>query len=99
VMGVGQRLVAGAAHLGGVVVVDRADLVNRALTPVYACLGFAWDPTATGSVAAEVPATTGTVGAALIAALGARHEVFEAPLPAAVLERAEALAASAPPPG
>lgn len=98
-MGVGQRLVAGAAHMGGVVVVDRPDLVNRALTPVYACLGFAWDPAATGSVADTVPASTVTVSTALVAALTDRHEVIEAPLPASVLERAEALAALASPPG
>jgi len=99
VMGVGQRLVAGAAHVGGVVVVDDPGLVNRALTPVYQCLGFAWDPAATGSVADTVPATVNGVAEALVAALASRHEVVEAALPAAVLERAEALAALAPPPG
>jgi lipoate-protein ligase A len=97
-MGVGQRLVARAAHLGGVVVVDRPDLVNRALTPVYACLGLAWDPAATGSVADTVPAPLATVTAALVAALARRHEVVEASLPDAVLERARALAALVPPP-
>jgi lipoate-protein ligase A len=99
VMGVGQRLVAGAAHVGGVIVVDRPDLVNLALTPVYACLGFAWDPMATGSVADTVPATAGAVAAALEAALRRRVDLVEAPLPAAVLERAEALAAAARRPG
>jgi lipoate-protein ligase A len=97
-MGVGQRLVARAAHLGGVVVVDRPDLVNRALAPVYACLGLAWDPAATGSVADTVPATVATVAEALVAALARRHEVVEASLPDAVLERAGARAALAPPP-
>jgi octanoyl-[GcvH]:protein N-octanoyltransferase len=99
VMGVGPRLVAGAAHVGGVVVVDRPDLVNRALTPVYAALGFAWDPAATGSVAEAVAASTDAVAQALVAALARRHDVVEAPLPAAVLQRAEALAALAPQPG
>jgi octanoyl-[GcvH]:protein N-octanoyltransferase len=101
VMGVGQRLVAGAAHVGGVVVVDRPDLVNRVLTPVYASLGFAWDPAATGGVAeaVTVPVSTGVVAQALVTALARRHDVVEAPLPAAVLERAEALAASTPQPG
>ncbi|HUU61322.1 MAG TPA: lipoate--protein ligase family protein [Acidimicrobiia bacterium] len=98
-MGVGQRLVAGAAHVGGVVVVDRADLVNRVLLPVYRCLGYEWDPAATGSVAAEVPATVDTVAEALVAALAARHEVVAASLPPAVLDRAAALAAARPAPG
>jgi len=98
-MGVGQRLVAGAAHVGGVVVVDRADLVNRVLLPVYRCLGYEWDPAATGSVAAEVPATVDTVAEALVAALAARHEVVPASFPPAVLNRATALDAARPVPG
>jgi len=98
-MGVGQRLVAGAAHVGGVVVVDRADLVNRVLLPVYLCLGYQWDPAATGSVAAEVPATVDTVADALVAALAARHDVVAASLPPAVLDRAAAIAAARPAPG
>lgn len=97
-MGVGQRLVAGAAHVGGVVVVDDPGLVNRALTPVYQCLGFAWDPAATGSVADTVPATVNGVAEALVAALARRADLEEAPLPPSVLERAEALAALAPAP-
>jgi len=97
-VGVGQRLVTGAAHVGGVVVVDRPDLVNRALAPVYACLGFAWDPAATGSVADTAPASVGQVADALVGALARGADLEEAPLPASVLERAEALAALAPPP-
>ena len=88
-MGVGQRLVAGAAHVGGVVVVDRPDLVNRALAPVYSFLGFAWDPAATGSVADTVAASMGRVADALVAALARRHEVEDAPLPHPGLGSAE----------
>jgi lipoate-protein ligase A len=100
VMGVGQRLVAGAAHVGGVVVVRGAELVNRALTPVYRALAYTWDPAATGSVDDGVAgATVGLVADALVAALARRYRVAEAPLPPAALERAEALAAAAPPPG
>jgi octanoyl-[GcvH]:protein N-octanoyltransferase len=99
VMGVGQRLVAGAAHVGGVLVVDRPDLVNGVLTPVYRCLDFAWDPAATGSVADTVPVEVGAVAGALVATLRARHDVQEAPLPPAVLTRAAVLAPPAPLPG
>jgi lipoate-protein ligase A len=98
-MGVGQRLVAGAAHIGGVVVVNRADLVNRALAPVYRSLGYAWDPRATGCVAEEVPATVETVAEALVAAFAARHHLIAGSPAPAVLERAAALAASGPAPG
>ena len=57
-MGVGQRLIAGGAHVGGVVVVDGVDLVNGILTPVYPELGLEFDPEATGSVAGEVRGAT-----------------------------------------
>jgi len=98
VMGVGQRLVAGAAHVGGVVVAGRPELVNRALVPVYACLGFEWDPGATGSVADTVAADVATVAASLADALRSRYEVVEASLPPDILLRAEALAAPGRPP-
>jgi lipoate-protein ligase A len=53
--GVGQRVVRGAAHVGGVVVVRGADRVRDVLVPVYAALGLEWDPSTTGSVADVVP--------------------------------------------
>jgi len=99
VMGVGQRLVAGAAHLGGVLVVEDSGLVNRALAPVYRALGYDWDPEATGSVADTVPATPARVAKALLTALARRHDVAEAALPASVLERAVALASLERPAG
>ena len=58
VMGVGQRLVSGGVHVGGVVVVDGASEVRNILVPVYADLGLEWRPETTGSVANEVPGTT-----------------------------------------
>jgi lipoate-protein ligase A len=50
VMGVGQRLVRGAAHLGGVIVVSDADLVNRPLVAAYHALDYPWVPAATGAL-------------------------------------------------
>jgi lipoate-protein ligase A len=55
VMGVGQRLVKGAAHVGGVVVVDDHEAVIEVLEPVYAALDFEWDPAVTGSLAIGAP--------------------------------------------
>jgi octanoyl-[GcvH]:protein N-octanoyltransferase len=95
-MGVGQRLVAGGAHVGGVVVVEGGELVNRALTPVYAALGYSWDPEATGCVADEAPATVAQVERALLAAFSRRFHLVEAPLPTDVLTRAAALVGSRP---
>jgi hypothetical protein len=56
--GLGQRLIAGGAHVGAVIVVDRADLVREVLGPVYAALGLDWDPAAVGAVSDEAPGTT-----------------------------------------
>src|SRR5204863_7593387 len=56
--GLGQRLIAGGVHVGGVIVVERASLVRDALVPVYDALGLGWDPETAGAVADEVPGTT-----------------------------------------
>jgi octanoyl-[GcvH]:protein N-octanoyltransferase len=80
-MGVGQRLVRGAAHVGGVVVVDRVDLVNAPLVPAYAALGYEWDPGATGAVSDEVYTTLADVQAAIGTAFAeAGHELTDGDL-------------------
>lgn len=58
IMGVGQRLIAGAAHIGGVIVVDGGDDIRRVLLPVYAHLGINWDPTTAGDLARIMPGIT-----------------------------------------
>jgi lipoate-protein ligase A len=50
VMGVGQRLVRGAAHVGGVLVAEDPELVNEPLRPAYDLLAYDWDPAATGAI-------------------------------------------------
>jgi lipoate-protein ligase A len=92
-MGVGQRVIRGAAHVGGVVVVGGSDRVRAALGPVYAAMGVAWRPETAGSVADEIgPVTPDEVAAALDTELAARHELVRggAAIDAA-LERADAL--------
>ena len=54
-MGVGQRLDARAAHMGGVVVVGASDRVQGVLIPVYKALNLDWDPSTAGSLQDEVP--------------------------------------------
>ena len=54
-VGIGQRLIKGAWHIGGVIVVDGADRVRDILIPVYEALGLDWDPATAGAVADEVP--------------------------------------------
>jgi lipoate-protein ligase A len=92
VMGVGQRLVRGAAHVGGVIVVDRSDLVNLALDPVYRALGYDWDPRSTGSLSEAIDATTSGVANAVLAALATRHTVLPASLDTETLAEAHRLA-------
>jgi octanoyl-[GcvH]:protein N-octanoyltransferase len=77
-MGVGQRLIAGAAHVGGVVVVGGSDRVRDVLIPVYQALQLDWDPATAGSLQDEVPTITweGTVEA-ITDALGQRFVLEE----------------------
>ena len=93
IMGVGQRLVAGGAHVGGVVVVDGADRVRDILVPVYAALGLPWRPDTTGSVAAEVPGVTWEgVADSITAQYAARYELEPAELDEDTLTLARSLA-------
>jgi octanoyl-[GcvH]:protein N-octanoyltransferase len=57
-VGVGQRIVKDAAHVGGVVVVSGSDRIREVLIPVYEALGLSWDPNTTGSLEDEVPGIT-----------------------------------------
>ena len=69
--GIGQRLIAGASHMGGVIVVEGEQRVRDVLIDVYAALSLDWDPDTTGSVAAEVPGVTLTdVEQAILAEYG-----------------------------
>jgi lipoate-protein ligase A len=87
--GVGQRLVARAAHVGVVVVVEDAARVRDVLDPVYGALGLTWDPATAGEVAAEAPgATWEQVRDALLAEYARDHEL----VPVGVDERTLELA-------
>jgi octanoyl-[GcvH]:protein N-octanoyltransferase len=57
-VGVGQRIVKDAAHVGGVVVVSGSDRIRDVLIPVYDALDLQWDPATTGSVEDEIPGIT-----------------------------------------
>jgi lipoate-protein ligase A len=106
VMGVGQRLVRGAAHLGGVIVVGGGDRVRGVLEPVYAALGLSWDPATAGDLASVLPGVgLGEVAQALAAELGRRFRVEEGEVDALTLTEGGELAAAhlpagvSPPPG
>ncbi|MFA7250243.1 MAG: lipoate--protein ligase family protein [Dehalococcoidia bacterium] len=88
-MGVGQRILPAAAYVGGVIVVDRADLVRDALIPVYRALGLDWRPETSGSVGEEVNGVTwDDVAAALLAVVAAHREVRETRLDPAIVDEA-----------
>jgi len=92
-MGVGQRLVRGAAHIGGVIVVADPDLVNRPLIPAYRHLEYDWDPATTGAVADHAPATTAGVAEAVLAELGRRYELQRGSIGPDLVARSVELAA------
>lgn len=93
VMGVGQRLVQGAAHVGGVVVVDGAERVRDVLVPVYRALGIDWDPRTAGSLADRSPGLDNDIVAqAVIDAFSRRVKLIEGDLPNGIVEHAHALA-------
>jgi len=75
-VGVGQRLIRGAAHVGGVIVVHGSARVCAVLEPVYAAMGVDWEPATTGSVEDEVGgATCDAVANAVLEELESRFDV------------------------
>jgi octanoyl-[GcvH]:protein N-octanoyltransferase len=90
--GIGQRLITGAAHAGGVLVVTGSELLRSALVPVYEALELEWDPATAGSIADEVPGMDlDRAEAALIAELEAEFDLVEAELDPETLALAEEL--------
>ena len=52
--GIGQRVITGGAHVGGVVVIRGAGRIRAVLEPIYEALELEWLPATTGSVALEL---------------------------------------------
>src|SRR5262249_22615152 len=91
--GIGQRMIRGGAHVGGVIVVSGAERIARVLVPVYEALGLEWDPETSGSVSGELgrEVSLDEVERALIAELEKRYELTEAELDSETLETASAV--------
>src|SRR6185503_16181976 len=88
-MGVGQRVVRGAAHTGGVIVVGGSGRLRAVLAPVYAELGLPFDPASAGAIEDEVgPIALEAVRGALLGELAAEREVRAGSLDSATLEQA-----------
>ena len=91
-MGVGQRLIRGAAHVGGVVVVNDGDRIRDVLLPVYDALGVPWRPETVGSVEDELGgADYNAVVQAILDEFGARYALYEGAISAETLHAAEGL--------
>jgi hypothetical protein len=74
-VGIGQRLIAGGAHLGAVIVVGGSERLRDLLVPVYDALGLDFDPRTAGSVEDELgPTGLDRVEQAILAELGKRYE-------------------------
>jgi octanoyl-[GcvH]:protein N-octanoyltransferase len=80
--GIGQRMIRGGAHMGGVVVASGGDEIAGVLVPVYEALDLDWDPATSGSVAEELgrEVDPGELEEALIAQLGKRYELVSSEL-------------------
>jgi octanoyl-[GcvH]:protein N-octanoyltransferase len=76
--GIGQRLIRGGAHIGGVLVVSGADRVREALGPVYEELDVRWDPETAGALDEAADLTWEEVTNAIKAAYEQRYELEEA---------------------
>ncbi len=85
-MGLGQRIVRGSAHVGGVLVVGGADRVREALIPVYRAMDFPWKPETVGAIEEEVAGiTVEDVRQAVREAWERRVTLSAAPLPEPIL--------------
>ncbi len=93
VMGVGQRLVKNAAHVGGVLVVDGAPSIRDVLIPVYRALQIDWDPRTTGALADRAPGLdSGRVSAAVKTELSRRFDLVDMLVPDQIVDRGAELA-------
>jgi octanoyl-[GcvH]:protein N-octanoyltransferase len=91
-MGVGQRLVQRAGHVGGVVVVGGSERVRDVLLPVYEALELTWDPATAGSLRDEAPSVTWSdARAAILEAFANRYRLEDADISTESLDVARTL--------
>jgi octanoyl-[GcvH]:protein N-octanoyltransferase len=94
--GIGQRIIAGASHMGGVIVVGAAERVRDVLVPVYDALDLAWDPGTAGAVEDELDGMGAdpwtAVRDAVLAEYGREYDVVEADLDPETVALAQRLA-------
>jgi octanoyl-[GcvH]:protein N-octanoyltransferase len=91
--GIGQRMIRGGAHVGGVIVVSGGRRVAEVLEPVYEALELDWDPGTSGSISDELGREVSLDEAEenLISEIGKSYELTEAELDSETLELASAV--------
>jgi lipoate-protein ligase A len=89
--GIGQRLVARAAHVGGVVVAGGARRVRDVLVPVYSALRLDWNPETVGSVEDECGATWEEVERAIVEEFSRLYQLEESRIDEDTMKTAEKL--------
>jgi len=90
VMGVGQRLMRNAAHVGGVLVLSNSQIINDVLVPIYDLLDLSFDPETTGAVSDAIDLDAEAVSQAFTKAVAVGRPMRHDELPAVVKEEAEA---------
>lgn len=92
VMGVGQRIVRGAAHVGGVVCVSRTIGMKNVLTPVYETLGYSLNPETIGSLSDDSSdIDVESVMASLIDSFRSGASLYDEDLQEPVVKRARSI--------
>jgi octanoyl-[GcvH]:protein N-octanoyltransferase len=91
-VGIGQRLIAGGAHRGAVIVVGGSERIREVLVPVYEALDLEWDPATAGSVEDEIgELELAAVEEAILAGLARDYDLREEGLDGTTLELAARL--------
>jgi octanoyl-[GcvH]:protein N-octanoyltransferase len=97
--GIGQRVIAGGAHVGTVLVAADAPAVRDLLEPVYRALELDWDPATVGAVDEEAAGVGwDDVREAILAGYAERYALAEDALDAGTLELARRLTTEHGPP-
>jgi octanoyl-[GcvH]:protein N-octanoyltransferase len=90
--GIGQRLIAGAAHRGAVIVTGGAERIREVLIPTYEALDRGWNPATAGSIENEIgDVHVERVADAIVSELNSLYEVVEGDVDQATLALAAEL--------
>lgn len=92
-VGIGQRQVKNAAHVGAVIVISDGASIRDVLIPVYQALALDWDRDTAGSITDIADVDFSQVRSAIVEAFAERYEIEEAAVPPETLEIAKQLRA------